>query len=251
MTVIEIPIDVETHPRGENSVEKVTQEEREQTALGAVYSNAHIPDSPTEPAFVMLDDEVDKEAKRMTSGPEVDAVFWSSEPIPPAPHLATVSELVHQLTKGINDPALSGITPFNTQGLDFQAVGLNANPTLSAVQALPQEQVQVLLQQLRAQQFPQSNQPQPQGAQYDSADQAWSATPHHFSTDFGQGYNHDDPEERWADGKGRGRGRGRGGRGRGDDGYRHHNKRKPCSFFAAGRRALNFILCTPTTLFFV
>ncbi|KAF8629618.1 hypothetical protein AX15_003356 [Amanita polypyramis BW_CC] len=238
--LIEIPIDIETHSRGENSVEKVTQEEREHTALGAVYLNAHIPDSPTEPAYIMPDNEVDKEVKRMTSGPEVDAVFWSSEPIPPTPHLATVSELVNQLTKGISDSALNGMMPFSAQGLDFQAVGLNANPTLSAVQALPQEQVQVLLQQLRAQQYPQSNQSQPQGApSYGNADQAWTATPHQFATDYGQGFNQDEPDqERWDDERGRGRGRSRGGRGRGDDGYRH-NKRKPCSFFAAGRRALN------------
>jgi protein phosphatase 1 regulatory subunit 10 len=241
MTVIEIPIDIETHPRGENSVEKVTQEQREQTALGAVYSNALIPDSPTEPAYVMPDDEVDKEVKRMTSGPEVDAIFWSSEPMP-APHFAsaTVAELVNQLTKGSSDPTLNGMTSFSAQGLDFQAVGLNANPTLSAVQALPQEQVQVLLQQLRAQQYPEPNQSQPQGSSYGNADQAWTATPHQFPADYGQGFNQDDADqERWGDEKGRGRGHGRGGRGRGDDGYRHSNKRKPCSFFAAGRRASN------------
>ncbi|KAF8628151.1 hypothetical protein AX17_006021 [Amanita inopinata Kibby_2008] len=236
---VEIPIDFEIKPRGEDSVEKVTQEQREQTALGALYSNAHIPDSPTEPAYIMPDEEVDKEVKRMTSGPEVDAIFWSAEPIPPAPHMATVSELVNQLAKGIIDPSLNGMIPFNGQGLDLQAVGLNANPTLSAVQALPQEHVQVLLQQLRAQQIPQSNQPQqqPQGPPYGSVDQAWTSTPHHFSPDYGQGYNHEDAEsERWSEGRGgRGRGRGRGGRGRGDDGFRHHNKRKPCSFFAAGR----------------
>lgn len=257
MTVIEIPIDIETHPRGENSVEKVTQEQREQTALGAVYSNALIPDSPTEPAYVMPDDEVDKEVKRMTSGPEVDAIFWSSEPMP-APHFAsaTVAELVNQLTKGSSDPTLNGMTSFSAQGLDFQAVGLNANPTLSAVQALPQEQVQVLLQQLRAQQYPEPNQSQPQGSSYGNADQAWTATPHQFPADYGQGFNQDDADqERWGDEKGRGRGHGRGGRGRGDDGYRHSNKRKPCSFFAAGRRASNlflffFIVSLPSVLFF-
>lgn len=243
MTVIEIPIDVETHPRGENSVEKVTQEQREQTALGAVYSNALIPDSPTEPAYVMPDDEVDKEVKRMTSGPEVDAIFWSSEPMP-APHFAsaTVAELVNQLTKGSSDSSLNGMTSFSGQGLDFQAVGLNANPSLSAVQALPQEQLQVLLQQLRAE----PSQSQPQGASYGNADQAWTATPHQFSTDYGQGFNQDDADqERWGDEKGRGRGHGRGGRGRGDDGYRQNNKRKPCSFFAAGRRASNLFFFHP------
>jgi len=252
--VIEIPIDVETHPRGENSVEKVTQEQREQTALGAVYSNALIPDSPTEPAYVMPDDEVDKEVKRMTSGPEVDAIFWSSGPMP-APHFAnaTVAELVHQLKKGNSDPALNGMTSFGTQGLDFRAVGLNANPTLSAVVDLPQEELQVLLQKLQAQQYPQSNQSQPS---YGNADQAWTATPHQFPTDYGQGFNQDDTDqERWGDEKGRGRGHGRGGRGRGDDGYRHHNKRKPCSFFAAGRRASNlfffFIHSFPTTIIYL
>ncbi|PFH50568.1 hypothetical protein AMATHDRAFT_75551 [Amanita thiersii Skay4041] len=243
---VEIPIDIDTRPRGEDSVEKVTQEQREQTALGALYmSNAQIPESPAEPAYVMPDEEVDKEVKRMTSGPEVDAMFWSADSITPAPHMATVSELVNQLAKGVVDPSLNGMTPFNGQGLDLQAVGLNGNPTLSAVQALPQEHVQILLQQLRGQQFPQSNQQPPQpppgqplGQAYGGApDQAWPSTPHHFSTDHGQGYNHDDAEhDRWTDGRGgRGRGRGRGGRGRGDDGYRHHNKRKPCSFFAAGR----------------
>jgi len=153
----------------------------------------------------------------------------------PAPHFAnaTVAELVHQLKKGNSDPALNGMTSFSAQGLDFRAVGLNANPTLSAVVDLPQEELQVLLQKLQAQQYPQPNQSQPS---YGNADQAWTATPHQFPTDYGQGFNQDDTDqERWGDEKGRGRGHGRGGRGRGDDGYRHHNKRKPCSFFAAGR----------------
>jgi protein phosphatase 1 regulatory subunit 10 len=233
--VIEQPEDFEFRKRGEGSEEKVTQEQREQTALTALYmSPAHIPDSPAEPSHVIAEEDVDKDVKAMTSGPEVDAVFWSGGPISPVSHVASVADLVGQLAVGNMDPAMGGAS-FNGQGLDLKAVGLDASATLSAVQALPQEQLQQLLQQLSAPAlYPPASQPA-----YNGADQAWP-TPG-FPTEYGQGF-HDDAGWPSSDaGRGRGNGRGRGrGRGRGDDGggYRHI-KRKPCSFFAAGRRALH------------
>lgn len=219
---IEIPIDL--RPRGEESEEKTTQEQREQTALGALYTPAHIPDTPAEPSSVMSEEEVDKDVKTMTSGPEVDAIFWSGGPAPSASHFPSVSDLVGQLAVGNMDPALGGAS-FNGQGLDLKAVGLDANATLSAVQALPQEQLQQLLRQLTT--------PAMYGQAEYGGDQAWSAS-NQFSSEYGQGYQNDD---HWAGGRGRGLGRGRGRGGRVDDGGYRHNKRKPCSFFAAGRRA--------------
>lgn len=233
-TVMEMPIDIEIRPRGEGSEEKVTQEQREQTALTALYmSSAHIPDSPAEPSHVIPEEDVDKDVKAMTSGPEVDAIFWSGGPISPVSHVASVADLVGQLAVGNMDPAM-GSASFNGQGLDLKAVGLDASATLSAVQALPQEQLQALLQQLSTPtMYPQGGQPA-----FNGTDQAWPTQPG-FQTEYGQGF-HDDAG--WpSDGRGRGGSRGRGrGRGRGDDagGYRHI-KRKPCSFFAAGRRALH------------
>ncbi|KAF9458016.1 hypothetical protein BDZ94DRAFT_1271762 [Collybia nuda] len=229
--LMEVPIDIEIRPRGEGSEEKVTQEQREQTALTALYmSFAHIPDSPAEPSHVIPEEDVDKEVKIMTSGPEVDAIFWSGGPISPVSHVASVADLVGQLAVGNMDPAMGGAS-FNGQGLDLKAVGLDASATLSAVQALPQEQLQALLQQLSAPtMYPQGGQPA-----YNGTDQAWP-TQAGFPTEYGQGF-HDDAGWSSSDGRGRGGGRGRGrGRGRGDDagGYRHI-KRKPCSFFAAGR----------------
>ncbi|KAF8075900.1 hypothetical protein FPV67DRAFT_1469704 [Lyophyllum atratum] len=244
--LVEIPIDIELRQRGEGSEEKTTQETREQTALGALYmSPAHIPDSPAEPSHVIAEDEVDRNVQAMTSGPDVDAVFWSSGPVSPVAH--SVAELVGQLAGGnMNvDPALSG-AQFNGQGLDLAAVGLDAGSTLAAVQALPQEHIQRLLQQLQTsatQQPPNMSQPGlfPQSGQpptpYNAPDQnhnAWGGAPN-YSAEYGQGFQNHEEDRNWgANGRGRGRGRGGRGRGRGEYGYRD-NTRRPCTFFAAGR----------------
>ncbi|KAG6878343.1 hypothetical protein C0993_008101 [Termitomyces sp. T159_Od127] len=145
--LIDNPVVEEDRPRGSGSQEKEVQEKREQTTLGALYiSPAHIPDSPAEPPHVISEEETERNMVAMTSGPEVDAVFWSSGPVSPVAQ--SVAELVGQLASGGSDPALSG-AQFNGQGLDLAAVGLDATSTLAAVQALPQEQIQRLLQQLQ------------------------------------------------------------------------------------------------------
>lgn len=237
-----MPSEFEVPIRGEGSQEKTIQEQREQTALGALYMTPQmIPDSPAEPVNVIPEEDVDKEVVTMICG-ESDSVFWSGGmPIEPLSHTASVADLVGQLAAGSIDPALGG-THFNGQGLDLKSVGLDTSATLSAVSALPQEQLQQLLQQLASYGPTGSNPPS-----YNDIDPAWGAPPNHLSNnEYGQGqsYHDDNERERWSsEGRGRGRGRGFGrgrGGGRGDDGgYRQHNKRKPCSFFAAGRRASN------------
>ncbi|KAF9446742.1 hypothetical protein P691DRAFT_776657 [Macrolepiota fuliginosa MF-IS2] len=147
-SLLEMPIDIDVPMRGERSQEKSTQEHREQTALSAVYMTPQmIPDSPAEPAVVIPEEEVDKDVVTMICG-ESDSIFWSGGmPIEPVSHMASVADLVGQLAAGSVDPALGG-THFNGQGLDLKSVGLDTSATLNAVSALPQEQLQQLLQQL-------------------------------------------------------------------------------------------------------
>jgi len=210
--------------RGQASQEKHVQEEREKTALGALYmSPAHIPDSPVEPANVIPEESVDKNARTMTCGPEVESAFWSS-PSPVSVN-RTVADLVGQLTA--SNATLMGQT---TNSLDLKAVGLDPN-AVAALQNLPPEQLQYF-QQL-AQQHQGTQQQQglyDQGTRYTDLDRDWNASQH---PEYDHGYG-DDRDRRWADDKERGHGRGRG-RGRGDDGGIRNNKRKPCSFFAVGR----------------
>ena len=229
--MIDIPIDIDLRPRGEGSEEKSKQELREQTALGALYmSPAHIPDVPSEPTHVITEEETDREVQVMTCGNEADAVFWSGGPVSSA---QSVADLVGQLAAGNMqiDPALGGAS-FNGHGLDLSAVGLDNNPTVSAIQALPQDQIQQLLHQLVTPgMFTQMDQ---QTSSYNVAgDQSgWSA----YSAEYGQQQQQfqDEADRGWR-GRARGRGRGRGS----DTGYRPHNKsrRSPCNFFMAGRRA--------------
>jgi len=242
--VIDRPAEIEsTAPtRGERSQEKTTQEQRERTALSAVYMTLQmIPDSPAEPAVLIPEEEVDREVVTMICG-ESDSIFWSGGmPIEPVSHTASVADLVGQLANGGIDPALSG-THFNSQGLDMKSVGLDPSPTLSAVSALPQEQLQQLLQQL-ASYGPAGSNP----SSYNDIDAGFGASSqqNQFASEYGQNYYDDNERERWPPNGGggggnggsrnRGRGRGRGRGGRGSEDYRQQNKRKPCSFFAAGK----------------
>ncbi|KAG6811795.1 hypothetical protein H0H92_005811 [Tricholoma furcatifolium] len=132
-------------PRGSRSEEKLAQEKREQTVLGALYmSPTHVPDSPAEPPHVISDEETDREVVTMTSGPEVDTVFWSSAPVAPViPPTQSVAELVGQLTGGGADSM-----PFGGQGLDLTSTAMDPQTALAA---LPQEQIQRLLMQLQPQ----------------------------------------------------------------------------------------------------
>ncbi|KAF7330885.1 hypothetical protein MVEN_02428000 [Mycena venus] len=223
--------------RGSQSEEKTTQEQREQTALVSLYmSPSSIPDSPAEPSVIIPDEDVDKDVREMTTGPEVDTVFWSGPPIPVdppqaqpgVPPLTSVADLVGQLAGG------AAANP-STAPTDPAAV----------MQALPPEQLQHLLAQLS--QLPPAQQLQQQMHMQMQQQPPYGDWPglNQFSADYSQPPAfQDDGGERngWSvgrGGRGRGRGRGRGGAG-GDDGYRH-NKKRLCNFFAAGRRAQNQI----------
>ncbi|KAK0191456.1 hypothetical protein F5146DRAFT_1048772 [Armillaria mellea] len=213
--LIDIPIDIELRPRGDASEEKTTQEQREETALGAMYmTSAHIPPSPGEPAKQIADEEVDRDVQTMTSGPDVEGIFWNNAE--PAPSNLGVADLVAQLAGTMETPPVNG---------DINVPPVDAT-TASALSTLAPEQLQQLLQQLNPTLFGNGN----FGG---GGDQNWAQQPVGFAE-----YGQDDASDGWRGGgrgaRGAGRGRGRGRGGRTDDGYRH-NKRKPCSFFQAGR----------------
>lgn len=241
--MIEFPIDVEVRPRGEESQEKITQEQREQTALGALYmSSAHIPDCPSEPSNIIPEEDVDKDVVTMTSGPEADAVFWNSEmpasPIAPpssiVPNLSSVADLIAQLT---GNPQQGGGQSLNGQGVDLNVGGVDANAALATMQSLPPEQLQQLLSQLAPTAFGQAAQ-----TAYSADQQGWPNQQNQYN-DFAQGYD-DADRGGWFGGESRGRGsrgRGRGRGGRSEEGGYRHNKKRPCNFFQAGRRALNLL----------
>lgn len=229
-TVVEIPPAIEVPEKGKDSVERVAQEERELTALGAAYmSDAHIPDSAAEPSSQIPEDQVDREVKSMLTGPEVDALFWNSgapAAIEPPPSTASVAELVGQLTATAPDVTMSSSGP----GLPYNSY----DPAILA--GFGPEQLSQILQQAQASlqgssAYPLPAEPAPT-QQHPGADQNWHNAPY-------PPYENEEP--RWNDdgwrggGRGRGRGRGRGGFGRGD-GFRNAGRR-PCMFHMQGRQA--------------
>jgi len=237
--------------RGHASEEKRTQEEREQTALSAVYMTpSQIPDSPAEPSSVLTEEETDKNVTHMLLGEEIDAMFYGADDqmMGLDPNV-NVTQLVGQLASALgsnNGMAMDSLPVPATSG---EAPALD----LSALQSLPQEQIQQLLQQLAA------NVPAVAGqyGAYGGATGGVSVSGASDAAGWGsgafdygqqqqeQGSYHDESgkvSSRWEDGRGgRGRGgRGRG-RGRGEDwgGKPYNHKKKPCTFFLQQRRALN------------
>lgn len=220
---ITLEFDLEASQRGQNSAEKTTQEEREQTALGALYmSPAQIPDSPGEPTTTIGDDEIDVDVKNMTVGPECDNFFWSEADLP-QPNAVSVADLVGQLSGGFDSMSAPNSTGIQSFGFD---------PALLSQLPIAPEQVQELMQQAQAlfNQHPSGAGVQ---AQFGGTDQNWN--PNTATGDYGRGYaDNGSARGRWASDRGQFRGRGRG-RGRGEDGSYRSSKRKPCSFFAEGR----------------
>lgn len=99
--------DAEPVERGANSNEKVVQEEREQSALGAVYMTPNqIPDSPAEPTNIIPDEEMQKELNPIPLGIDMEALlseYWGNQQqqpvapqVPPVPQ-GTVADLVNRL----------------------------------------------------------------------------------------------------------------------------------------------------------
>ncbi|KAF7982301.1 hypothetical protein HWV62_28976 [Athelia sp. TMB] len=157
---IDIPDSVNSEARGAESQEKGTQEEREQTALGALYmSTAQIPDSPAEPSHTIPDEEVDVDVKKMDAGEEANAIFGSVAPTL-AP-MASVADLMGQLTNGTVDPAAS---QYNA------AAPFNVDPNLlPMMQNLAPDKIQQMLQQLMGPAMQQQQQ-----APYGGVDQTWN-----------------------------------------------------------------------------
>ncbi|KAI8984940.1 hypothetical protein BD414DRAFT_523025 [Trametes punicea] len=245
---LQMPTEIDIPPRGGESQERAAQEEREQSALVVSYASpAQIPDSPAEPPTQVPEEQVDEGVRLMLTGPEVDAIFWSDgmpalvDTIRPS---TSVAELVGQLAAPAPPPSQSvppiGINPEQLQQLAQVLSQGNVFGALAAAPAPPPHA--------------------PTGPSH-GGDQGWAGQ----FTEYDRGYHEPNGagrggggdgepsrrwnEESWSGGGGgsggpRGgpRGRGRGGpsmrgRGRGaGDGYRI-TKRKPCSFFQAGRRA--------------
>lgn len=229
LIAIDIPIDIDLAQRGLQSMEKAAQEEREQTALGALYMNvAQIPDSPAEPAVTIPEEDVDADVKLMTVGPESDIIFWSG--VAQSPQVS-VADLVNQLAAGGMDHPMNGLTA----GGGGLPMGFDPN----ILSSIPPEQMQQLMQQAQVLLNPgQASGGSGQLPAFSGQASGWSA-PGQFQ-EFGQEFAGDDAgaRARWAADRGRGRGvRGRGGRGKGDEGSYRSSKRRPCSFFAEGRRA--------------
>ena len=227
-------------PRGGESQEKTTQEQRELTALGAMYlSLQQIPESPAEPATQIQPELVDEHVLTMLVGPDVDSLFFSTPRDQPAMG-ASVSDLVDQLAS--NPSSTPGMTSAKS------VVGFDPNliAQVTSMGNLPPEQLQHLAQ-LLAQQSAFSG-GAASGTQGDysapEGDQDWGSA---MSTSDGYGGEYGLPagdERRWgSEGAGRGdRGRGGSGgargRGRGrPDGLRESRARIPCTFYAQGRRA--------------
>ncbi|TDL29108.1 hypothetical protein BD410DRAFT_4016 [Rickenella mellea] len=233
--LIEIPAELDIRPRGIDSQEKNTQEEREKVSLGALYMSASgIPDSPSEPAHQIPVDEVDENAKAMLAGPDIQPLFSS------ATSVADLVGLLKPPAEKANGPdvTMSDPMPSLGQGIDLRGLGLDPNALSALTQQLAMGGVQFGQQPAfggidqswnYGQQQQQQQQPQQQQSQQDPQPYA----------EYGQGGYDDEGGSRgggggrrdqgWAPRGSRGRGRGRGG------GEGFSRKRKPCSFFAAGR----------------
>ncbi|KDQ12714.1 hypothetical protein BOTBODRAFT_34170 [Botryobasidium botryosum FD-172 SS1] len=156
---VELPSDLDVPPRGAESQERATQEEREQTALTASYmSLAQVPDSPAEPPHVaemQTQTEGDEsQTKMMILGEEAEALVAPSATIndllaqiagapvggggqpppqmpqmqiPPTADPAAAAATLQQL--GINLSASSFPTLFNTPGLGGLALAQAGGPS--------------------------------------------------------------------------------------------------------------------------
>lgn len=241
---INIPPDIEIPVRGEESQERLAQEEREKTAIGALYmSAAQIPDTPAEPSQQIPEDQVDANVKVMVTGPDVDAVFWTGPPPPQAGgsmEPASVSQLVQQLGGGTQNVMEDPAKAF--------AMDPNLLTAMAGFGNVTPEQLTQMLANLTGQAGLLGQQGIPGfGVGAGAGDPNWQQQ-------YGGEYGFDDDSQRFsADNTGwdaRGRGGRRGGRGGGRGGgvvagvpteaYKDSRKRKPCTFFAQGRRASNY-----------
>lgn len=227
-------------PRGSSSQEKAFQDEREATALSAVYmTSSQIPESPAEPASVTPDEDDMKDATEMVLGEEFTSLFFPNGEAEVGIGMSVdsttdVSSLIGQL--------------HNNVSMETSPVSNPVSANLPALTGFQPEQVQQLLAQLSSS-IGGSQSLNSFGDVANTNDPAaWGAQA--FS-DFAQGYDDTDKQlsGRWEDRSGRGgRGRGaeRGSRGRDNYGGKPYaRKSRQCLFFQQQRRALNQTLIRP------
>ncbi|KAI0676705.1 hypothetical protein C8Q78DRAFT_39914 [Trametes maxima] len=223
-----IPPELEIAPRGGESHERAAQEEREQSALVVSYASpAQIPDSPAEPPTQIPEEQVDEGVRLMLTGSDVDAIFWSDG----APALVdtirpstSVADLVGQLAaapppdvvmgEASQPPAgvspIGGFSPETIQQLMQQAQALSQNGALFGGFGAPATPAPAPAPSVPA--------PAPAPTPHGGGEQGWAG-----QYEFDRGYHEPNGAGRGAE-PNRGRG----------DGFRN-TKRKPCSFFQAGR----------------
>ena len=248
--VVEVPESDPPRSRGSASQEKMVQEEREQSALGALYPSLQmIPDSPAEPGVVLTEEEADKDMILMTTGREGESLFFNETQGVPANHMgappviggppplgvplptASVAELVQRLGGGgpmmmdggpvphANIPPSSSLVSPGMPGApapDFSG---------TAMQSVPAGDIHKLLQLLSA--------ASPGSMPGMGPGPGPGLAPGPMGEWDGYDYGHNSGFHEDDGGRGRGRGRGGRGRGRGEGGSRY--RRKPCMFFAQGR----------------
>ncbi|KIJ56912.1 hypothetical protein M422DRAFT_198234 [Sphaerobolus stellatus SS14] len=229
-------------PKGEESQEKITQEEREKSALTALYmSPGQIPESPAEPVHQIPEDEVDKEVKHMLSGNEVRELDLGGD------LSSTVGNLISQLGGVIgaavpSEPGPSNLPPATIPQIDLKSLGLDMNVLAQIAAQTSQQQPAPTPAQSGANGYSYP-QPPPSAPPSFIGDQGWSSNTQY--PEYGQNYEEEGgqrPKREW-DGsadhgwRGRGRGSGGGGSGRGARGGYRGTKRKICNFYAQGRRA--------------
>jgi len=239
--IIEIPPDIEARPRGEESQERIAQEEREKIALGALYmSAAQIPDSAVEPSHQIPEDQVDVNVRIMVTGPDVDSIFWTG-PQPAAVNVepVSVSQLVQQL-------GVASQNPIDTQDPNkpFPAMESNLLSTMTGFGNVTPEHLTHILASLTGHNGYLAQHQAGGGSSsippYNAAgDQAWNMNQYGADYGYDESNGHDSrrfPSDTGWEGRGRGGRRGRGGgRGGVSEAYKDSRKRKPCTFFAQGR----------------
>lgn len=248
---LDVPQDIELRSRGEESRERLAQEEREKTALGALYMSAvQIPDSPAEPLVIIPDDQVDSAVRHMVTGSDVDAIFQTGPPPPEASAAAFQNDQYG---------GTSAIAMEEDPNKPFPSMDPNVLSTMSAgLGNMTPEQLTQLLATLASQNGmygQQQQQPGGHGQQvppygnvgngatqqdWNMNHQQWGDYNGYQQDDSGDMHQQQQPQQSqrggWDRGgfRGRGRGRGRGG-GPIGDGHKDNRKRKPCTFFAQGR----------------
>jgi protein phosphatase 1 regulatory subunit 10 len=185
--------------RGSQSTERLAQEEREKSALGAVYMfSSQVPESPSEPPQPSPDDP-DIECKAMMLGDEIDGL--ANEP-----SAANINDLLASLpTQMPGLPFASQSTP----SVAPQLTGADVNLLSNFLQSMQQQgNLDTFLQQV-----------QPNSTEVTS----WEGQQQYYQTGNSNAMQWDGSDNGWGAGRGQHNVRG---------GYR--GKRKPCKYFSQG-----------------